>query len=195
MRPQYSIITPPDFEPIGYDDASEHLRVDSTDDQKLIESLIGVAREWVDGITGRASALAQFRVVAESWTVLGNDQIKIGRTPLVSVEAVKYFPSDGGAIVTIDPSEYRVITTTEPGIVQMTGALPAVDDRPDAIQIEFTAGHAEPGLISPLHRHAIKMLVAHLYEERTPVAATELKEIPWALQGIIQNLKVGGWVA
>lgn len=198
MRPEYSIVTPPTREPIAYDEAAEHLRVDSTDDIEVISSLIPVAREMIDGITGLASTLATWRVVSPSWRALRDTltpsfRLRLFRAPLVDVDHVKYYDTDN-VLRTLDPSQYLVIDFTSPGSVILTGDRPLLFNRPDAVQIQFQAGHAEPSNVPPIQRHLVKMLVHHLYEERTPVTfGTAKAEIPWTITALVNSIKVGGW--
>lgn len=196
MRPHYSISVPPLIEPLTYAQAADHLRVDSDDDIAYIEGLISVAREYVEDVTGRVSSLSQWLCVAASWADLAEpmdvDIIRLRRTPLVSVQSVKYYAPDEDTLTTMSVDDYRVITSTEPGILQITGNMPDVDDRPDAIQIAFTAGPASPAASPAILRHGIKMVVGHLYENRLPVAFSSCQEIPYTIQTILENQRVGG---
>jgi len=198
MRSHYSLTLAPDTEPVNIDQASEHLRVDSSDDIALIESLISVAREYVDSVTGRVSSVSGWRLTASAWTdLIGTSQtdvFSLHRTPLVSVESISYYAPDAATLTVMDEADYRAITTSEPGAIQITGDLPDLDARPDAIQIEFTAGYSDPSLAPAVLRHAVKMVVAHLYENRLPVAFASCSEIPFSLSNLIQNQKVGGWI-
>jgi len=209
MRPQYSISTAPTSEPITLAQASDHLRVDSTEDQAYISDLISVAREYFDAVTGRSSAIATYVLTAETWEDLFNPSrrrnddrtfydevmqyngyvIPIHRTPLLSVVSVKYYAPEATALTTMSASEYRVVTGAEPGRIQLVDSPPSIHDRIDAIQITFTAG-AE--CASAMSRHAIRMLVAHFYENRTPVAFASSSEIPFTLKTLIEAQKIGG---
>jgi len=71
MRPHYSLVTPPTSEPVTLEEVSAHVRVDSTDDQDLIDSLISVSREYVDNVTGRPAMSSQWRMVTDSWSEIG----------------------------------------------------------------------------------------------------------------------------
>lgn len=198
MRPQYVQITQPDSEPITYDQASEHLRVDSTDDQAYIEALIPVAREYVEAITGRVTIQSGWRITAESWTSLFSCfyyRARIYRAPLVSVESIKYWDATTETQLTMDPAAYRVVTGAEPAILQIIDAPPSLMDRPDAIEIEITAGYEDAEAVPAMMKHAIKMMVAHFYEQRVPVAFASSAPIPYTLQALMENTKVGGWAA
>lgn len=195
MRPHYTLALAPESEPITTDQASEHVRVDSADDVAYLGELIAVAREYADGITGRVSSESGWLVVAESWDSLGGDTFPLFRTPLVSIESISYYAPDAATLTVMDPADYRAVTTTEPGMVQILAALPAVDTRPDAIQVAFAAGYADAASVPPILKHAVKMLVAHFYEQRVPVAFAPGTEIPYGLRVLLENQKIGGWCA
>jgi len=196
MRPNYSVISRPIPEAIDYAQAADHLRVDSAADISYIEGLIQVACDYVGDVTGRIGTQTTLLCVAGSWDDLtGGDhlgRLKIGRAPLVSVSSVKYYAPDAVVLTTLDPAEYLTITATDLGMLQPVDSWPDVDERPDAIQITFVAGHNE-GNPAPSHwKHAAKMLVAHLYEERKPVAFTSCQEIPFTLKSLIEHNRMEG---
>lgn len=202
MRHHYSLLTAPQTEPITTDQATAHVRVDSEDDFLYLESIIPVAREYVDSMTGRVSASCGWKMVVDSWdSAFGSDLwnrkqvIGLYRVPLVSIQSVKYYAPDATSLTTMDAADYDAITTTEPGGIYFAGDVPEVDTtRPDAIQIEFTAGYSQPELAPAILRHAVKMMVAHFYEQRVPIAFASASEIPFGLRTMIENQKVGGWV-
>jgi hypothetical protein len=85
------------------------------------------------------------------------------------------------------------MAAAEPAAIQKIGNdWPALDDRPDAVQIEFTAGHTPDNPAPAGYLHAMKMLVAHLYEERKPVAFASCNEIPFTLQTLIEAQRIEG---
>lgn len=196
MRPQYSIVTRSEMEPVSYKEAADQLRVDSTDDMEYIDALIPVAREYVENVTGRVGNRSTWMLTADSWeslTLGRNDQtIRIGRAPLVSVSSIQYYAPDATSLTTLSTDDYRVITAADLGIIEPVDDWPDIDDRADAIQITFVAGHADGCQPNPGWKHAVKMLVAHLYEERKPVAATSLSDIPYALTHLIEQQRMEG---
>ncbi len=197
MRPHYSITTQPEFEPITLDQMSSHVRVDSQDDIDYIDGLISFAREFVDSVTGRVSGVTSFKLVGDSWECLVQSmwRIVIHRAPLIAVQSVKYYAPDAESQTTMSASDYRVMLSMEPGMIELKVSPPEIDDRADAVEINFTAGYAEAGDVPAVHRHAIKLLARHLYENRLPVAFTSCSEIPMTLQALINNQKIGGWIA
>jgi uncharacterized phiE125 gp8 family phage protein len=198
MRPYYSITTQPESEPLSYAQASDHLRVDSEDDIAYIEALCGVAREFVEGVTGRISTTQTILAQASSFDDFapdGNGLLRVNRSPVQSVAFIKYYPADGGALTTIAAEDYRVLTAAEPIIIQHVDSVwPSTADRIDAVQISFVAGHNDNNPPPLGYMHAMKMLVAHLYEERKPIAFSTPQELPYSLQHLIEMHRVEGRV-
>ena len=213
MRPNYYIATQPQIEPVSLEEVTQHVRVDSSDDYQYLSDLIPVAREYIDSLTSRSSSETGWLLVAETWQDLFTDKrenfaeyidpiyglidrakprtIPLYRYPLSAVASVKYYPADGGALTTMSTNEYRVITTLDVGVIQLIAAEPALADRPDAIQISFTAG-ALPA--SAVNKHAIKMFVCHLYDQRAPLTfGSAPTEIPYTLTALLTNLKSSGY--
>lgn len=208
MRPHYTLTTAATTEPLTLGQVTSHVRIDSNDDLEYLQDLIAVAREYVDSITGRVSIQSTWKVTAPSWHAMinGDDNrlwipsrnvyaMPLYRTPLVSVSSVKYYAPDASSQTTIASTEYNVITGTEPGIVQFKDAPPSVDDRPDAVEINFVAGYADSCATPPGLKHAQKMIVAHLYENRLPVSFASFSNLPFSLYALLEDQKVGGWIA
>lgn len=201
FRPSYKLLTPSATLPVTYDEAAEHLRVDSDDEQEYIEGLLAAAREYVEGVTGRSTLSATYRLTAPSWDSIatennGANVIVLDRAPLVSVTHVKYIAEGGASLTTLASGNYTVMTTYEPGGIFFASSYELPDlntERPDAVEIEFTAGYASIADVSPGLRHAIKLLTAHWYENRLPVAAVNLTEIPVSLRDIITQQRKGGY--
>lgn len=201
IRPQYSVAVAHAAEPVSYDEAADHCRVDSDDDKAYLTALICVAREYVERVTGRATMKATWKAVAPRWGSFSDAKNALAfplfRTPLVSISSVYYYAPGAAETTEMTSTLYSAITTTEPGSIYIPGDLPDVDeDRPDAIQISFIAGHSTASAVPPIMRHAIKLLVAHLYEQRVPIqSGGSISAIPYTLGDMIRNQRVGGHFA
>lgn len=208
-------ITKQGVTPVSYVDAAAHVRLDSNDDADYVEGLVAVAREYVDSLTNRQSTATEWRLTADSWEALFDSRSEpddtrfhldprrgvahqihdgyvfpIKRVPLVSIDSIQYVASGDDTFTTLAAADYRVVTATEPGLVQLKSAPPSLAVRPDAIDIRFTAGAAT----TEVQKHAIKLMVAHLYENRAPINVGNIvSEIPESMRQLIVNSKTGGW--
>jgi uncharacterized phiE125 gp8 family phage protein len=201
IRPQYGVAVAHAVEPVTYDEAAEHCRIDSDADETYLTALISVAREYVESVTGRATTQATYLAVAPCWSGFLHPHnlsvLSLWRSPLVSVSHVKYYAPDAVALSTVSSSLYSAVLTTKPGGIYFAGDLPDADTtRPDAVQIQFVAGHATAAAVPAMLRHAIKLLVAHLYEQRAPIqTGGSISSIPHTLDHILKNQRMGGYFA
>lgn len=203
FRPSYKIINASSASPVSYQEAADHLRVDSDADEIYITELVSAAREYVEGITGRSTVSATYRLTAPDWDSIttlrsGSAIITLDRAPLVSVASIKYIAAGSSSLTTIAAENYSVVNSYDPGAIYFASsyALPTPNpERPDAIQIDFIAGHTDATTSPPLIRHAIKMLTAHWYENRITVAPVNLMPIPNGFNDIIHNQRQGGQFA
>lgn len=192
--------TAPATEPVTLAEAQAFLRVDSQDDATLIEALIATAREIVEDFTGRALITQPWRLVQDEWpSGCGNeDVIALERSPLVTVESVKYYPADGGAQATFSSGNYYVLTGPLPGVIVLKdgSSWPDLAVRPDAVEVNFTAGAANAAAVPKTLRHCVLLLLAHLYELRTPVnVGSAVNEVPFTVRHLLESQRVNGWVA
>jgi len=196
----YAVIAQPAQEPLAVTDAAAFLRLAPTaEDLATLQALIAVARGFVEDYTGRALISTGYRLVTDTWT--GGeangfaDELLLDRSPLLSVQSVKYIAEGDTTETTLDPSEWVAITSTTPGrLLVLPDFLPALAARPDAIRVEFTAGHATPAAIPAGLLHATRLLVSNFYEQRAPIGNIT-SELPLGLRHLLDSQRIGGWVA
>ena len=179
-------------EPVTLAEAQAWLRVDSSDDADEITTLITTARQMVENATGRALISQTWRLRQSIWP--DGVVIELPASPLISVESVKYYPADGGSQATFSISSYHVLADSEPGCVVLKSTVdwPDLYDRPDAVEINFTAGYTT---VPKTLRHAVLLLLAHLYEQRSGVAIGDsVGEIPYTIKHLLESQRVGGWI-
>jgi uncharacterized phiE125 gp8 family phage protein len=132
------LVTAPAIEPLTIDEVKDHLRVESSDYDNEIKSLIKEARQYVERITGRS-------LITQTWDYKldkFSESIKIPYPPLQSVTSVKYQDS-GNVEQTLSSAYYDVDTTSEPGRVteSYNYEYPETYDEPNAVTIRFVSGY------------------------------------------------------
>lgn len=165
------LLSAPSDEPVTISEAREQLRIDDTNEDMLLASLIGAARQAFEEHTGCQLMPAVWQQQMSAWPAGG--RIRLGRWPVLSVGAITYRDTLG-LEQTLPVSAYHVISQTDGGgeIVRAEHAVwPATAARPDAVSISFTAGHA---LLPPLYRRIVLMLVGVLYRHREADAELDL---------------------
>ena len=181
-----TLVTGPVVNPVSLNEAKQHIRVDFSDDDAVIDGCIRAATSHLDGyagILGRA-------IMAQTWSValaFFPPAIRIPLGDLMSVESVKYFDPDG-VEQTVDPATYYVGKDARgPYIVLKDGETwPDTAVRYDAVTVTWIAGYgSEPIDVPDAVRHAIKMLAAHFYDERgSVVIGTIVEELPLGVRAL-----------
>lgn len=165
-----SLVSAPSIEPITLNEAKAHLRVDFTDDDDYITTLITAARMITEERTNRA-------LITQTWDYIVDDfpqsnYIKIRKPSLQSVENVYYIDSDGNENI-MDTSLYVVDTKSSPGRIFLGFAKiwPVVILQPaSAVRIQFTAGYGDtPDTIPQPIKQAMLYLISNWYENREPI--------------------------
>lgn len=161
------LVTAPAELPITVEDLKAHLRVDSADEDVLIEIYAGAATAQLDGyhgILGRALVTQTWRQDFDSF-----DDLRLPLGPVSSVTHVKYYDGDN-ALQTLSSSVYRLLTDESGGYLELVSgeAWPSIYTRDDAVQVTFVAGVAVDQIPSDI-RAAIMLMAADLYANRETV--------------------------
>lgn len=184
-----TLVTAPVSEPIPLEDAKEHLRVDDANEDAYIASLIQVARDYVEGVTGLAFVSQQWLYTADQFPYSGywpygygsygafayatsgynsyDDTIKLYRAPLISVQSITYIDPTGNT-QTLASNQYTVLTSSTCGEIALNYGCYWPFTRPvrNAVNVTFTAGYASVDLIPESYLGAIKYLIADMYMNR-----------------------------
>jgi uncharacterized phiE125 gp8 family phage protein len=91
----YALITPPSAEVLTLAEAKAHLRLDASDEDDLVTSLIRVAREHLERTTGLCLMTQGWRLYLDS--VSEDGVIQIARGPVQSIESVTVYDAEGQA--------------------------------------------------------------------------------------------------
>ncbi len=166
-----TIVTAPTAEPVTLTEAKDHLRVDTTDENSLIEDFIEVATDYCEDLQNRAYLTQTWDLTLDGWPV--GDIISIPLPPLQSVSSVTYY-STGGTANTLTAGTYIVDTSSEPGRLSLAynETWPTITLRPvNGVVVRFVAGYGTASTVSVRAKQAIKLLVGHMYENRENTAA------------------------
>jgi len=183
--------TAPTVEPVTATEAKAHLRVSHTDDDTYIGTLITLARKQAETITQRA-------LINQTWDYYLNrfpaeNKLVIPLSRLSSVTHVKYTDKDNTQ-ETFSSGDYIVDTVSEPGqIVLAYGeSWPSFTPKPvNPIEIRFVAGYGAAASSVPEGiKHAILLLISHLYENREPITNVNMKEIPETVTALLYPYRV-----
>jgi uncharacterized phiE125 gp8 family phage protein len=191
----YTRTVAPTAEPLTLDDALRHVQCAVSGDNGYVVSLIQVARDVAEGATGQILAPSTWRGVCEEWPESG--RISITLAPVNAVSSVKYYPDGGGALVTVSSSLYTVSTDVSPAVITFSEdfTYPDLFDRPDAIQVNFTAGYSSPSTVPPSIKHAVRILVRKEYDQPGGARLAAEDTSPAGLYHLLYSNRVSGWTA
>ena len=157
------LVTPPALEPVTLSEARLHLRVDTVDDDPLIDALISAARLHAEMLTARQFLPARWRLVLDRFTPM----VLLNRSPVVNVISVRYL--DMGGLWQIMPStDYVVESSSEPArITPAFGKIwPPTLPQIGSVEILFDAGYADATKVPDGIKRWMLLRVGSLYQHR-----------------------------
>lgn len=164
------LITAPATEPVSSAEAKLHLKVDGSTDDTLISALIVAARMLCEAYQGRGYITQTWELTLDAFP---ESPFELPPAPLASVVSIKYTDS-GGTEYTMDPGDYVLDTSAEPGRVALADGVswPSVVLYPvGGVKIRYTVGAASAAAVPQNVKQAILLTVGDWYEDRQAGAA------------------------
>lgn len=169
---------PPDLEPVSLTEAKLHLRVDGTEDDALITTLIVAARRQAEHELGRVLITQTWQLTLDEFPAA---DIQLPMPSVLSIVDVKYLDPDGNE-QTVAPADYALDAATTPGWVLLASGAswPSTYAGANAVRVRFTAGYGPAAADVPANVVAwIKLQIGALYKHREAFAAgVTVAELP-----------------
>lgn len=170
---------------------------DLHDEDEDLAAWISTARELSEDFTGRVWIDSTWEMLICDWPCGG---LLIPKGPLIAINSIEYLDADN-VYQLADSADYRFAQDEPPRIFwePSTPIYRGATARHDSIRLELRLGY--PGAGSPndaagvpnLAKQAIRMMVAHWYENREAVA-TETRqqpsEMPYGFERLLQPLRI-----
>lgn len=166
-RPKFICVTPPAVEPVTLTEVKEFLRIDNTDEDTLLSSLIVAARNYAEDYQNRP-------LITQTWQLWLDDfpphdcmpiRLKAG---LQSVTSIKYYP-DGGVETAFDSSYYIVDTSDYVGKIVLNEDYQWPSDNlraANGVCVEFICGYGLAVAVPEMTKTAIKIWIDYHHENR-----------------------------
>lgn len=168
----YQLIAAPAAEPLTLAEAKAHMRVDISDDDVLITSLIVAARQYAEQLTARSFITQQWRFVFDSFYDDDTSTIYLEKGPIASIDSITYVDMTG-VTQTMPSADY---------VADLSGPLARITPRfgkvwPIALPqigsgaVNFTAGYGAAAAVPEGLKSWIKLRLSALYENREEALA------------------------
>lgn len=181
------LLTPPAAEPLSLAEAKAFLRVETADEDALITALIAAGRIHVERQSGLALITQSWRLVLDCWP--DNGRIAVRPAPLLALTAARVLDFDGEArAIDLRPFVTDASTSTlsfRPWTLPMPTRIAA------GIELDVSTGFGDAaGDVPEPLRQAVRLLVAHWYENRGIVAGTQGPPLPPGAAALVAPYRI-----
>lgn len=178
--------------PVTLDEVKRSARIDTDDEDAILDGYLAAAVRSVEEMTGRA-------LMPQTWAYSvsepsGRHKLELPWTPVASVVSISYFDENDTA-QSDTVSNYYLYKDDDKAFLEPKDGFdwPNTIDRDDAITIRFVAGYGSAGLVPEELKHAVILLATHWFEHRVPVAEKAMHNVPYSVEHLV-NLYRRGWV-
>jgi len=182
------LLTAPAVEPLSLAAAKAFLRVEHDADDAIIAALVSAARNHVEALTRNALIVQTWRLVLDRWPDGGRITPRFG--PLRALAAVRVLSAANEASA-ID-AETFVIDRAAGVIVAPGWSLPPPGRGIAGIELDIEVGFGTAATdVPPTLLQAIRMLVAHWYDNRGLIAIGQsVAMMPASVNAMISSHRV-----
>jgi hypothetical protein len=199
ITPYRSIVvhTPPTVEPVTLSEAKVHAKVDVSDDDAYIASLITMSRQYVESVLD-TSLINQ--TLEARYDVFPLWELILPRPPMSPAAVTVIYRDEAGRQNTITSSagHFQVDSNVIPGRIypNYESVWPAVRGDENSVLVRWVAGYgASSASVPAVTKHLILLQVAHLYEMRQPVIAgySQILPVPQTFDALLAASGWGGY--
>lgn len=163
------LVTGPVSAPVSIDDLKAQARVSHDLEDDLLSLYISAATTHLDGFSGALGRALMTQTWRVSYPDFGRDMMQLPM-PDVSSVVVTYY-DEAGLEQTLAAENYRLLNNGLGSFVEFidTFTAPTVEERSDAVTIQFVCGYGDSSDVPAPIKHAILLLAAHWYNAREAV--------------------------
>jgi len=159
----------PALEPVSLAEAKAHLRLETNDDDTLLQSLITTSRLHIEAALGLALVTQSWSWMFDRWP--RGERVVLPLRPVQAITQIRVWRQDGTSQV-LPTDSFILDGQGNPARLLPVGPAALVEPgQPgNGIEIAFTAGFGSAAADVPATiRHALLLLITHWYEHREPV--------------------------
>lgn len=188
------VTTEPTEEPVSLEEARIQCRVDGTDEDTLLASLITAARsriedwEWRKHVTQTLTLTADGRCFYRH--VRSHGALFLPFAPLQSVTSFTGVDDAGDAAAWGDEN-WLADAASEPGRLYLpdygSSDWPDLSYRENAVTVVYVAGYGGRDEVPEVTKLAIRLLVGHYYKNREAVSDRRQEAIPMGVDALLRR--------
>lgn len=176
-------LTPPAIEPVSLADAKFFLRLDASDEDELITTLITAARLMVEAASGRMLIDQTWRIVLDRWPQGG--EIRLPFAPVNAIVAGRVYDLLGAA-QPVAEAALALDARADPPVVRIAGEVPETGRDRGAIEIDVVAGYGATAASVPAPmRQAVLRLTTRWFEQRGDVVGRDAAALPAEILALV----------
>lgn len=172
-------VTAPASEPVTLTEAKTQCRVDSSDEDTYLGTLIQAAREYVEDVLDTALIT---QVWAARYDGFPTDHVVLPKPPLASATVTVSYVDLAGATQALSSasSHFQVDYRVVPGVIypNYLESWPAARLQENAVTVQFSCGYGAASDVPQKFKNLMLLLIAHWYEMRQPVVAGYSQVLP-----------------
>ena len=173
-------IVAPTIDIVNINEAKKHLRVDSTDEDTLITSLITAVTSYLDGHSGILGTALAPQTWQQQYRCFEN-KMKLPVGPVTQVNSISYY-DNSGALQTVSSNDWQLLSSACGSWLEpVYNKIWPINAPGKLITIQYVAGYSS---IPAAIKQAALLLIGHWYENREAVGAS-LSELPLAFNALI----------
>lgn len=181
------LVTAPTEEPVTLQEAKDHLRIDHTDEDIYLATLIKASRKIVEKLLNKTLITQTWDLYEDAFPGTPYD---VPLPPLSSVTSIIYTDSDDDE-TTVTATTYVVDAKSQPGRINLAYGMswPSTTlTTLNAVKIRYIAGYGDALDVPDEYKQAVLMLIGHFYENRE--ATTDLRNLEQVPIGVYDILGI-----
>lgn len=171
----YKRTVAPTLQTVSTTEAKDHLRIDHNDDDNYITNLVKSATSVAERYTQRSFMTQTWVKTLSKFPT--KDFIEVLKSPVASITSISYYDADNAQQTF---SNYTLVSPDIISYLQVNSdGWPSTCIRLDAVEVTFVTGYATSAELEDDIKHAILMIVGHLYENRQDViVGSQVNKMP-----------------
>lgn len=170
-------------------EAKVHLRVDGSDEDALIASLVSAATAHLDGWSGILGRC----LVTQTWRQDFDAFCPRLRLPLIAatITELRAFADDDDTGSVVTASNYELLEDALGSYVRFADdySFPSSVRETRGVRVTFAAGYGAATAVPASIKAAMLLMIGHWYKNREAVTETSAVDLPYAVDALIATYR------